>query len=1369
MSTVPFTQAFNFSSATQGGVDPRTGLFMPNFPLGTVFGNNTLGPALALALRYSPLLIGNPFQLGNGMSLGLTTYDRTNRMLVLGSGERFKTDDVGGTAAPTIRQQKLDTVRLATSGNKIILTFRSGERQTLSEQGGNIYVPERIESPLGYMLNLAWKPGADSRQLTAITDAQGSTVCSLTYGADVVNIVLWPNTGEISSFNLSLSKGYLTKITSTSVSANLGWTLGYEADPLIQIDGQAPLKQIVSPTMLEESVQYKAGVMKFDTGTGLGALPAVIRYQQNPKFGQPIQTTTYEYSSQSDVSPRNYFGYGAALPESHHPDDDNLYNLLAPYDYWAIETREGDQTRGVAARSIERHYNKYHLLISETEREVGSPQTIKWEAQYYADTGDSFKNQPTIFQLPQTQTVTWNDGAGKPRTETTNFEYEPFGNLERHAAHDGTVTVYEYYPANNATPDCPAEPNGFTQLIRSRTVVPYVDYIHQNAPSLKTEWKYQRLDVRKGSTLSWAVLPLQVTHSADGAKLSTETFAYLVNVDGDEHGHIRAQTTTVHSHGADYPSTQTFTFTPAQTKLEHGITRSLARQLTTTVEAEPGNKKNTQKLSVSTSLTLSALTGRLLVETNALGNQTTYAYDALGRLTSRTAHPDTPAYSAKEAWTYTPASADGTMPTQVEYKDIFGNLSRISGDGLARVIREESKDSDGTLGWQTVQAYGYDLFGRNAWSATTEVLRPQDQAGVTRLSYTLRRKWDAWGTLREQTGQENRLAEYQIIDPIALTATSWTEGHDKLATAKRIVILDPRNRLPIKELQLAYDAETHAWDSEKSPDCLSRQQVWDGANQLRKVIDENNHVTQYDYDVYGRITATTLPDGTIIHRQYAPFSSAPLVVLISLQAKGKKESEAVVLGAQKFDGFGRLVEMTNGDRISSFKYASDAAQQPSEVTQPDGANTRYTTDVRLYEAPTEIITTRTGSPTISQSFTYNFRTGQMQRATEKGSGENKWTNLPSGRLETEGQNILSGGECQASYEYSLGGALQQSTSIDGNVQKLEYSTAATTIGQMVKLSESGLSAELKTYDGLQQLVEWTATDGNGNTLKTAREFDSFGRESLRTFTHNARDTRTVEQKWYPNSQLKQRTQTHKGETICTEAFVYDERDRLVGYTASGEQLPLDPYGNAFTAQTFVFDPLDNIVECKTTLKNGEINTAQRHHEYKDPCQLSMITNSLTAYGYPAKIHLRYDDAGRLTRDDAGRALTYDASGRLASIEGNEGKSEYGYDAMDRMVWQRVEQDSTIHRMYYQGDSLANEWIGKSGQKQDMSEDRIVQPIYVASCNVAQRQSDAGKPSTMLACVDAQNRILSATIGDQIQEYSYTPYGYCTPIPSGKKS
>lgn len=146
-------------------------------------------------------------------------------------------------------------------------------------------------------------------------------------------------------------------------------------------------------------------------------------------------------------------------------------------------------------------------------------------------------------------------------------------------------------------------------------------------------------------------------------------------------------------------------------------------------------------------------------------------------------------------------------------------------------------------------------------------------------------------------------------------------------------------------------------------------------------------------------------------------------------------------------------------------------------------------------------------------------------------------------------------------------------------------------------------------------------------------------------------------------------------------------------------------------------------------------------------------------GYPSKISLLYDKAGRLVRDEAGRTLRYDAMGRLIRVESPlQGSGDYGYDAFDRMAWQQVDSTQCLHRLYYTGSQLSNEWISPATQKQQSGTDKVIRYLgTVAQTTLASNK----KEETLLQGTDLKNSVI-AVCRDTLTDQSYTPYGQSAP-------
>ncbi|MCK8417818.1 hypothetical protein LXA23_18060, partial [Erwinia amylovora] len=90
---------------------------------------------------------------------------------------------------------------------------------------------------------------------------------------------------------------------------------------------------------------------------------------------------------------------------------------------------------------------------------------------------------------------------------------------------------------------------------------------------------------------------------------------------------------------------------------------------------------------------------------------------------------------------------------------------------------------------------------------------------------------------------------------------------------------------------------------------------------------------------------------------------------------------------------------------------------------------------------------------------------------------------------------------------------------------------------------------------------------------------------------------------------------------------------------SGTSLPQDAYGHQITAQAYRYDPLTNLTTVTTPLIYGSIDVATYcYGNSADPTLLTAVLH--TQVGYPPVIRLEYDAEGRMTRDEAGRSLSY---------------------------------------------------------------------------------------------------------------------------------
>ncbi|WP_277973541.1 RHS repeat-associated core domain-containing protein, partial [Pantoea agglomerans] len=223
-----------------------------------------------------------------------------------------------------------------------------------------------------------------------------------------------------------------------------------------------------------------------------------------------------------------------------------------------------------------------------------------------------------------------------------------------------------------------------------------------------------------------------------------------------------------------------------------------------------------------------------------------------------------------------------------------------------------------------------------------------------------------------------------------------------------------------------------------------------------------------------------------------------------------------------------------------------------------------------------------------------------------------------------------------------------------------------------------------------RLIAYTVTDpATKVTFTTALTYDDSGRETVRTITDGtASHALTITQDWTLNSQLAERVTQWGGATVRKETYTYDVRNRLSCYKVLGMNLPQDAYGKEIRAQTYQYDALNNLTTVTTTLADDGTDTATYHYgNGNDPTQLTSVTH--THDNYPQTVTLKYDAAGCMTQDEAGRTLAYDTSGRLISVSKIGITGVYGYDALNRLVSQGVSATDT-RQLYYRGGERVNE-------------------------------------------------------------------------------
>ncbi|MBD2798983.1 hypothetical protein ID854_00525 [Xenorhabdus sp. M] len=1296
MNNTFFSHANNFQSAVTSGVDPRTGLFNYSLLVAQLNGNNGLGPNLTLALSYNPLNTEN-IGFGIGFTHGLTLYDRKNQLLMLSSGERYKVTETNNSVS--LRQYKLDVVRFEkdVKQNVYRVIHKSGQVEVLTgaRNAYDLKVPTKIFTPVGHLITLNWDFKKGGRPYLISVSDETQVLLRVHYEfRSYTEITVWPDTSESHEIRLQFQNEYVEKVKNNAAGQTLEWQMGYNQDPL------RLLTEIISPTGLIERVNYTSDGQQFPDGAHLPALPYVNQYTQHSDHGQTI-VRTYRYTN------HNFLGYGTGGRWDR--DSDNLYGVMSSYQYGSTETwHNGDKQR-----HITRRYNNFHLMVSEIIQQNNCKR--EHQTEYYAKVGSLFEKQDPWFQMPKSATICFNDATDGDVVQT---EFDEAGNLIKQTMPDGTCTAWEYYEVDGEGDDCPASPYGFKRFLKTKTVTPgrsFPEGAYNDAPVHKTTYRYSRLPTCKGAPASYAVVRTYEGHSIADQLLRERQIYHVNEVDSPEHGRIQQIKETLHPISEASSSDSPF---DGSLSSDDSSSRTTLMTFSYTLKGEAlirDIQTSDGKHSSKTQSTQSRFSNRLWSSVSANNCTDHYDYDGYGRLLSNVNNQGTD-YVQDVHYAYAIEQDGGATTVKT---DLLGNQLRTRFDELGQPYHqqlfEKGKENQG---WWDIAEIERDSWGRVVKQTCHDKL-PMDGDLDSSVQVASRQsfEYDDWGQqscVINDTGGNAR----QDYDPVTRTLqiTMQVPG---MALGKRTVVYDKRHQPVTTTL---YDAQGNQHSQQTNH--------YDGLGRLRATIDETNQKTEMTYDLLGRISTITLSDGTVVRKSYDPLSSGNLVTQIKVNDH--------ILGTRSFDRLGRVTSTSSGGRAYQYTYEG-INPYPSQITDPLGNIVTYAYDPLLDHALTQM-----SAKDIQNHFKHDLKTGNVTQTTAAQQSNHDFNYSPSGRLQ---QSIFrfddtkEGIERQENYTYSPAGNLTAYQDITGKTRRVIFDK----FGRSVAAFDPDIDMHF-TYDGTNRVNGWSVHDKqSGKQLTVTLEFDDFGRE-IRRVIQTEKETLTLEQTYTLKGQVASRTTNsqHAG-LLRQENYTYDPvRHWLTEYDCTGGEQPLDAYGFAISHQRFTYDCLGNILTCLTTLADGSDDMAVFTYSPLDPCQLSKVTH--THPKYPATIELEYDKAGRLLWDEAGRHLTYDALGRLLNVEEGDMTSHYAYDAQNRLVLQKLGEDS-IHELYYQGQKQIAEVTRGNG-----SVTRFLRAQGTTVATVTDNE-------TYMLGTDHNSSVLTSYKRDGTQtHYRYSPYG-----------
>lgn len=1237
-----YSNAFGFYSHVSGDVDPRTGMYSAGIDLPTGKGNRLRGPHFEFRLHYDALTTEDD-GFGVGWRLGITELDTGAGVLTLGSGDSHRIEWYFPGDPATFPDRKLDSFRLTPDRDgSAVLEHATGVVEYLSRltDRPSVLRPDRIVNPGGNAIHFTWALGPNGTSvLSRVVDDEGVDLLRLDY-PDRSRIVLVIPTGPSVPLEMHFERigSQLDRVRIPAVMDLNAAPIREDDEPVWAFEYRNTivppyltlLTAVTSPDGLRDQVVYADAALQLPTGAPMTYMPAVAERTRvlDADRTRVLQASRYDYDTHGY---NNYHGYPLVSVWEDRNDQLLHHGGASTFLYGSRETQLDSQ--GVVLCVIERTYNHFHLLTREVTRRGQVVQDIATE--YGEVPGEPFVRQPRSFQLPHKVTTALYDARHEAVRRTTVVEsrYDAEGGVVyRHDSGTGVTMRYVYFPLDGEEDRCPPDPLRLARRLASETAIPGP----AGGPTRTTRYRYAALPVRRGNAAVSGAEDVYVQASAEALyvegvaePLWESEQAFIVD-HGEQHGAILWETRV-----QDHLVTRTDYSYELETST--GALTTVTRRTT-----HDGIVETTRE----TRLPLSGFT---LGGMDTGGNYTNFRYDALGRMT--------------EALRYRDRSDEFTM-TRWQFQLSISErwIRRIGTTGLphrswldeqGRVVEEEEPLADGRL--MTVRTVAYDALGEVAEETHFDRL-----ADDRTLALTTRYAYDDWGHCADLTAPDgshtrSETALVALGDEVFARTTVWQEADGERLGGWQSTDTDAAGR--------QRRSQVGTWDARGNPiGGAVTQWDYDGLGRCVRLVDALGLVTAQNWDVFDRQLDTTLPDGAVVRRTYAPGHEGELLATIGLvPADG---GQAIPLGRREWDGLGRPTRETAGTLTRRYTYLPGQFN-PDREHLPGGGEIKRTYEPWLDEALlTE--TLLTDPPVPLKTAYYDLRLG-MPVSISSDAGAMLIRTDYLGRM-TEQDVVMDGAARSCKVEVSPGGLEQVKTGVDGMRQVFAYDA----LGRVVRVEHlaDGEQPIVVTfgYDALSRPSTRTTVDAGGS-LTAHVSYDDLGRASDATWLiEGAAGTmrRALKLRWREDDKLAGKQWYGADDRLLRdEAMDYDLRGRLKLHTiviALAGEYPADEAGHAYREQRFTYDDIDNLLAVETTLVDGRVNRTGYTYDPVDRDRLVGVYSTLAGYpGYGTALGLRYDTNGHLIDDDMGRRIDWDDAGRLIGLRQADGRrTDYGY-------------------------------------------------------------------------------------------------------------
>jgi RHS repeat-associated protein len=673
-----------------------------------------------------------------------------------------------------------------------------------------------------------------------------------------------------------------------------------------------------------------------------------------------------------------------------------------------------------------------------------------------------------------------------------------------------------------------------------------------------------------------------------------------------------------------------------------------------------------------------------------------------------------------QSWTYD----DGGFPVRVE--DGSGIGVNLTTDGFGRII--QSVDGEGNL-----TRLGYDNRGNIAWRAAygpTAVgyAKPQNLDAKVPLAAMIEYEYDNLNRVKKAAAWHFKGAEWvdqnkhQIV-----TSYAYDDLHNRISVtiddhAPTTIDRDGMNRVVYETRPGAFAKAVYldnglygdmAQLTITGPDgtTLTGKYMFNNEGQLTEVRDDKNLTltTQY-YDLFSRVHSTVV-GGQKTTLEYDSFDQ-PTSVLQTSGSQVSKDRYVTYL----WDSNGRLVSTTDAnqtttsatfdglDRLSQILYPFNAVSQqhyvkgstrPSDTLDPFGTTSQFQYD-KAGRLSSEHVTNTNG---------LRYGVAGMDRL---------FSHTPLGDVATatvggDPRNPANGVTVSLEYD-SLGNVVKEGNSFLSVTLSHTYNGLGRSLTELTGASNSSLSIH-RTFDDVGRLKKSTVNDnvvaqmyyeelaaktvyGSGSVV-SQRLYDHRGRQSGVSVMFNDKPVAGIWDSLGLDATPRMRQRLSGDGSVLVDMYEVDGADRLIGeYLTLPHEAAMDTLGPDIATDQ-VHSYVSNHPK-GTNWRAYDVDGAGNWTKRTDAA--GAATTRFFANTQPNRYQAFANDQGDVTK-----AFTYDPSGDTASVgtdtyvfdvlgqlaEANRGgaKTEYGYDALGRRLFERNDQNGPVY-MLWDGASVA---------------------------------------------------------------------------------